>query len=99
MILVRLIYFWSWQTSVATVVRELGVSEWTTIDWYNFYHDICMFKTYKNVVQIGGPGKIVKLYELKFTKAKYNRGRNVRMKDGWVQGGIKMGSRLCFLKK
>ena len=38
------------------------------------------------------------MHESKFCKAKYNRGRNLNMRDGWVLGGIERNTRRCFLE-
>ena len=83
--IIRLIFYWAWQFSIKFSVTDLKVSEKTVIDWFNFCRDVCIHRVMENVQQIGGIGEIVEIDESKFVKAKYNRGRNVGMRDGWYE--------------
>ena len=64
----------------------MGLSSNTSVDWYNFYREVCDDVTMRTSNKIGGPGKRVQIDESKFGKRKYHRGHRV---DGqWVFGGM-----------
>ena len=75
--------------------KEAGVSVRVTIDWFNFFRDVCGQHFVNHPIEIGGPGTVVEIDESKFGKRKYNRGRMV---DGhWVFGGIERGTTKLFM--
>ena len=88
-------YFWVYKCNQEFVIHELGISERTIVDWYNFAREVCdtiLQKTENNI--IGGPGIVVEIDESKFGKRKFHKGRRV---DGvWVFGGIERDSKKCF---
>ena len=66
-----------------------------TIDWFNFFRDVCAQYFLDHPITIGGSGTVVEIDESKFGKRKYNRGRMV---DGhWVFGGIERGTTKSFM--
>ena len=54
--------------------RETGASARATVDWFNFFRDVCAQYFLNHPIVIGGPGTVM---EIKFGKRKYNRGRAV----------------------
>ena len=66
-----------------------------TIDWFNFFRDVCAQYFFDHPMTIRGPGTVVEIDESKFGKRKYYRGRMV---DGhWVFGGIERGTTKSFM--
>ena len=102
--LLKIAYLWSLATSQQTVGREVEVDTGhTTVDWYNFFRDLCLGAVINRRERVGGYDdvngelvpKIVEIDESKFFRPKYNRGRH---RDGhWVFGGIERGTKKCFL--
>jgi transposase-like protein len=98
--LVQMMYFWSSEMPMHLVKREIGVSEHTCIDWFNFYRDICSQWVVNNFAPIGGlddnyMDTIVEIDESCFFRRKHNVGRVGPHK--WVFGGVQRGTRKCFL--
>lgn len=63
----------------------MDISSNTSVDWYNFYRELCDEIMMNQSQPIGGPGVRVQIDESKFGKRKYHRGHHV---DGvWVFGG------------
>ena len=62
------------------------MSQTTVVDWKMFLRDICAEYFIVHPVQLGGPGRVVEIYESVFSRRKYNCGRAVR--EQWVFGGI-----------
>ena len=52
-----------------------------------FLRDICAEYFIAHPAQLGGPGRVVEIYEILFSRRKYNRGRAV------VFGGIDVVTR------
>ena len=78
------------------VIHELGISNKTIVDWYNFCREVCETILESDSKQIGGVGHIVEINESKFGKCKCHRGKRV---DGvWVFGGIDRETKDCFFK-
>lgn len=94
--ILRILYYWSRDTPLQSIVHETEVSQHTVIDWLNFIREVCGLHLINNPRQIGGPGRIVSIDESKFFHRKYNRGR---YRDGkWVFGGIDVEDpSRCFL--
>ena len=40
-VIVQLVYFWSKQERVTDTAKETGVSVRVTVDWFNFFRDVC----------------------------------------------------------
>ena len=57
--------------------KETGVSVRVTIDWFNFFRDVCAQYFLDHPSTIRGSGTVVEIDESKFGKRKYNRGRMV----------------------
>jgi len=77
------------------LIKEVGVSSATVVEWSSFCREVCIFLVWQQSVVLGGPGIVVEIYEAKFGKQKYNRGRWL---DGQrVFGGLEHGSKNCFL--
>ena len=67
------------------VHQEMSFSWNFSVDWYNFYRELCDEVIMKSSSKIGGPGKRVQIDESKFGKRKKNRGHGVE--GQWVFGG------------
>lgn len=93
--ILQLMYQWSRQVRVSDAAAEVEISKRVAIDWYNFCRDVCGRYLLDHPVQVGGPGKVVKIDESKFGKRKYNRGRAVE--GHWVFGGIERGTTKAFM--
>ena len=64
------------------IKKDLGVSPSTLADWRQFFREVCSEVSVYIDGKIGGEGKIVEIYQLKFGKRKHNTGKHV---DGvWV---------------
>ena len=83
--IVLLTYFWVYRTEQEFVKDELGINHTTIVHWYNFLREVCISILENFSQKIGGPDKIVEIYESMFGKRKIHRGRRV---DGvWVFRG------------
>ena len=87
-----IIYEWSRDTSVKSVVFEYGVSKVTVVDWFRFLRDVCFdyFAYMEQSRKIGGVGYTVEVDETVAVRRKYNVGRVVP--TVWLVGGIVRGS-------
>ncbi|QQP54541.1 Putative LOC101846883 [Caligus rogercresseyi] len=94
--ILHILYLWSCPRPVRDVVREVGVTKTTVVDWGKTFRAICTRHLRQHSVPLGGPGRIVEIDESKFGNRKYNRGRVI---DGhWVFGGVERGpGGACFL--
>ena len=85
-----LIYFWSIKMTVKQTAKELKVKPDTVTNYFIYLRETCIGKLIdrgENI--IGGEGLTVKIYESKFFKNKYGKGRpQIDQKNGWVFGGI-----------
>lgn len=77
------------------LINELNITDKVVVDWSNNLRELCEVAIAKNSQAIGGPGKIVELYEAEIRKRKYNRGQIIE--GSWVFGGIEQDSKKCFL--
>ena len=77
-----------------TVMKCLGWSEHTTIDWRSFCSEVTM-AWFKNQDSIGGDRVVVEVDETLFTKKKYERGRVLN--QVWLFGGIEKFSQKKFI--
>ena len=94
--IILITYFWVYRSSEDFVIHELGISNKTIVDWYNFCREVCETILESDRKQIGGVGHIVEIDESKLGKRKYHRGKRV---DGvWVFGGIDRETKDCFFK-
>ena len=91
---------WAWCSRVAgAVLRAEGriSSCSTSTDWTRFFREICMTALMmEDGGMIGGVGHVVEIDESKFSKRKYNRGRDLR--KGWVFGGFDRQTKKCFFE-
>ena len=72
----HLIVCWCREDLVAKALVELDLSRRTVIDCYNSLRQVCSTKLFNEVVQLGGPGRVVQIDESLFNhKQKYHRGR------------------------
>jgi hypothetical protein len=78
-VILRITFLWVMRTPVGKAAKEMGISNKTTIDWYNFNRDVCARHFIDNPNKKGGPGIEVEIDESKFGRHKYNRGR-------WTEG-------------
>ncbi|KAK7789573.1 hypothetical protein R5R35_007507 [Gryllus longicercus] len=89
-------YMWVMEARVDHICLDVGVNESTVTDWMSFCREVC-FVVFENESEpLGGEGVVVEIYESKFGKRKYNRGKRVEGK--WVFGGVERGSSRCFFK-
>jgi len=77
------------------IMREIGVSSHSVVDWSSFCREVCMFWLEQRCEVLGGPGIVVEIDEAKIGRRKYNRGRWVN--GNWVFGGIERGTGRCFI--
>ena len=78
------------------VKHELGISNQTIVDWYNFSQEVCSCILEKDNEKVGGPGIIVEIDGSKFGKHKYPREHHAE--GQWVFGGIERDSKKCFFR-
>ena len=84
--LLHCIYLWSLETPIVSASTQLGVSEQTLVDQYNFLREVCSAALLRNPVLLGGPGRIVQIDESMFAhKPKHHRGR-APQQEVWVFG-------------
>ena len=81
--------------SQATMMKEVQISEHTTVDWKQFFRDVSVQYFTNHPEQIGGPGVIVEVDESLFARRKNNVGRVIA--DKWVLGGYEPARRKGFL--
>jgi len=93
---IKLTYYWVYQLPSDFIARELDISEHSLVDWKKFAREVCLCVLETDSEQIGGPGCVVEMYESKFGKRKYHRGK--RVEGVWVFGGIERDSKRCFFE-
>jgi len=94
--LLGLIYMWTYSVAVSTATTMLGVSSATTVQWYQYFQDICSWKLLQEPIVLSGIGKTVEIDESVVLKAKYNRGRHLRQQQRCVFGGYEGESKQGF---
>ena len=94
--IILITYFWVYGADQEFVKHELGISNQTIVDWYNFSREVCSCILEKDNEKVGGPGIVVEIDESKFGKCKYHRGHHVE--GQWVFGGIERDSKKCFFR-
>ena len=70
----------------------------TTVQWYQYFRDICSWKLLQEPIVLGGIGKTVEIDESVMVKAKYNRGRQLHQQQRWVFGGYERESKQGFVR-
>jgi len=92
----EIIYYWTYKYSQEIVIHETGLSKKSVIYFYNFLREVSCVILQEQSEPIGGPGKVVEIYESKFGKRKCSRGK--RLDSVLVFGGIERGSNppKCF---
>ncbi|XP_054752434.2 uncharacterized protein LOC129258002 [Lytechinus pictus] len=99
--IVALSYVWSTNCGRARglpqdiIMKEVGVSNKTTVDWMQFFRDICVQYFQNHQQQIGGPGVLVEIDESLFARRKNNVGR--ARPEKWVLGGYEPARKIGFL--
>ncbi|KAF0764844.1 DDE Tnp IS1595 domain-containing protein [Aphis craccivora] len=79
-------YVWLQNVTQSFIIKELGVSRATAVDWSNFNREIVYDGLILKRTPIGGVGLEVEIDESKFGKRKYNRGHLVV--GQWVFVGV-----------
>ena len=96
-----LTYAWAHKFITTQAVHETSLDDESTstetvIDWYNYCREVCADRIMNHHAgQIGGPSMTVEIYESKFGKTKFNRGRYIE--GQWVFGAICRQTKACFL--
>ena len=73
---------------MASACTQLGISQVTGVDIYNFLREVCSTELLREPVLLGGPGRIVQIDELLFChKCKYHRG-HAPVAETWVFGVV-----------
>eukprot|EP00117_Sycon_ciliatum_P035054 scpid93700/ scgid26644/ len=98
---VFLSYWWAQDTPQDVVMRELGLSSRTVVDWHSFHRDLAIQDIVNNPPQFGGVDDngepvIVKIDESKYFHRKYHRG--TWHEGHWVFGAIERNSDRCMIK-
>ncbi|CAK1587671.1 unnamed protein product [Parnassius mnemosyne] len=84
---------WSYEDAIHENPEKDKVSIETVCDWYNYCRETVVFYQIERkeaIGKTGGTGKVVQIYESKFGKRKYNKGR--RIEGHWILGLIEDGS-------
>lgn len=68
----------------------------TTVQWHQYFRDVCAQYFLQHQQVIGGPGVEVEIDETCVSKRKYDRGRLVRPNQ-WMFGGIERLTKMVFL--
>ena len=77
------------------LMKKLGVSEHTIMDWREFMRDVAVIYFLNNREQIGGSGVVVEIDESLFCRHKNNMAR--AREDMWVLGGYEHARKKGFL--
>nr|XP_047146837.1 uncharacterized protein LOC124819359 [Hydra vulgaris] len=98
-LILQLMFLWILEVPVTAASEVVGVNEKTSIQWYQYFRDICSFKTMDvaAVNQLGGPGLIVEIDESLFFKRKYNVEHNVE--KHWIFGAFDVTSKKGYLRR
>lgn len=103
--IIIMIYKWSDEIPMTSIMRELEWTSWKTmVNWASLCRDVCVTWVNNNPPLIGGvtlgaqvlPLE-VEIDESYFFKRKNNHGRRARM-GIWVVGGVERGSGKCFMR-
>lgn len=74
-------YFILTGMSQSQIQQEMFLSNNTSVDWYNFYRELCDEIMMQSSSMIGGPGKRVQIDESKFGKRKYHGHGDIVLKN------------------
>jgi IS1 family transposase len=90
---------WVSEVPVTAAAELVGITTPTSIQWYQYFRDICSFKVLDaaSVNQLGGPGHIVEIDESLFFKRKYNVGHNVE--KHWIFGAYDLTTKKGYLTR
>ena len=77
---------------MASACTQLGISQVTGVDIYNFLREVCSTALLREPVLLGGPGRIDE--SLFCHKCKYHRGR-VPVAETWVFGMVACSTSLA----
>lgn len=90
-------YLWAHDLGTqAHQMFEVEIASEATVQWKQYFRDVCASYFFQHPQQVGGPGTIVEIDETCVSKRKYNRGRLVRPNQ-WMFGGIQRGTNEAFL--
>ena len=85
--IILITYFRVYGVDQEFVKNELGISNQTIVDWYNFSREVCSCILEKDNEKVGGPGIVVEIDESKLSKRKYHRGHHdIMLKDSGFWG-------------
>ena len=92
------VHSWCAGLKRAVLRRDSEISsKVTSTDWARFCREICVNALLMlDGGVIGAPGHVIEVDESKFSKKKYNRGRD--LKKGWVFGGFDRTTKRCFFE-
>lgn len=93
----KFVLFWSHlrPPRTAFIMKELGMSSTTVVDWSSFCREVCIHWCHKMNQKIGGVGVTVEIDQAQMRKRKSNRGSITEEK--WVFGVFERGSKKLFL--
>ena len=94
--IMQLALLWTLETPVTAVPQLIGVSEKTSIQWFNYCRDVCSFKMVGLNQMLGGVGRIVQINESLMFRRKNNVGRVVQ--QFWVFGMYDLSIRKGYLQ-
>nr|XP_047133253.1 uncharacterized protein LOC124811524 [Hydra vulgaris] len=97
--ILQLMLLWVSEVPVTAAAELVGISQPTSVQWYQYFRDICSFKVLDvaAVNRLGGPGHIVKVDESLFFKRKYNVGHNVE--KHWIFGAFDTTTKKGYLTR
>ncbi|XP_073816087.1 uncharacterized protein [Musca autumnalis] len=90
------VFMWTKRTGgLNDIIDEISIGLRAAVDWNNFCREVCIHSSFQTQIEIGGPGKIVEIYETKVGKRKFHRGHHVE--GQWAFGGVERGSNNSFM--
>lgn len=78
-----------------SIMQDTCISSNVVVDWKQFLRDVCVQYFANHHEQIGGPGKVVEVYESMFTQRRNSVGRQRQQR--WVLGGYEQAQKIGFM--